>query len=81
MFSRKVAFLCTVLVFAVTQISAQMLPQAVLQDVPSLTPRGEGVMRFFGLKVYDVRLWTAAAMASAAFSTKGVTRSSPFECA
>ena len=59
MISRKVTFLCTALLLASMQISAQMLPQPVLQDVPSLTPRGEGVMRFFGLKVYDVRLWTA----------------------
>ncbi len=38
---------------------AQMLPAAVARDVPGLTPFGEGTMRFFGLKVYDVRLWTA----------------------
>ena len=59
MFLRKVAFLCTVFLLASTQIFAQTLPQSVLLDVPSLTPRGEGVMRFYGLKVYDVRLWTA----------------------
>jgi len=39
--------------------AAQMLPAAVARDVPGLTPFGEGTMRFFGLKVYDVRLWTA----------------------
>ncbi len=38
---------------------AQLLPAAVVRDVPGLTPFGEGTMRFFGLKVYDVRLWTA----------------------
>ena len=37
---------------------AQMLPAVVTRDVPGLTPVGEGTMRFFGLKVYDVRLWT-----------------------
>ncbi len=37
---------------------AQMLPAAVAQDVPGLSARGEGTMRFFGLKVYDVTLWT-----------------------
>ena len=37
---------------------AQMLPAIVASDVPGLTPVGEGTMRFFGLKVYDVRLWT-----------------------
>lgn len=39
--------------------AAQALPQAVAKDVPGLSARGEGVMRFFGLKVYDIRLWTA----------------------
>lgn len=37
---------------------AQALPEPVAKDLPGLTARGEGVMRFFGLKVYDVRLWT-----------------------
>jgi hypothetical protein len=37
---------------------AQNLPEVVARDVPGLTPIGEGTMRFFGLKVYDVRLWT-----------------------
>ncbi len=38
--------------------SAQMLPPVVTQALPGLSARGEGTMRFFGLKVYDVRLWT-----------------------
>ena len=38
---------------------AQVLPPVVVQDLPGMSVRGEGVMRFFGLKVYDVRLWTA----------------------
>jgi hypothetical protein len=33
-------------------ISAEVL------DNKTLTRRGEAVMRFFGLKVYDIRLWT-----------------------
>lgn len=37
---------------------AQMLPPVVTQELPGLSARGEGTMRFFGLKVYDVRLWT-----------------------
>ena len=38
--------------------SAQTLPPVVAQELPGLSARGEGTMRFFGLKVYDVRLWT-----------------------
>jgi hypothetical protein len=37
---------------------AQLLPPVVTQALPGLSARGEGTMRFFGLKVYDVRLWT-----------------------
>jgi hypothetical protein len=39
------------------------LPPAVSKDITEaseLTKRGEAVMRFFGLKVYDIRLWTKA---------------------
>lgn len=42
---------------------AHALPPTVSKDIPeasSLTIRGEAVMRFFGLKVYDIRLWTNA---------------------
>ena len=38
--------------------SANSLPELVTKDVMGLTVRGSAVMRFFGLKVYDVRLWT-----------------------
>jgi Chalcone isomerase-like len=48
---------------ATPQASATLtLPQAVIQHheaTRDLTKRGEAVMRFFGLKVYDIRLWTA----------------------
>ncbi len=40
--------------------NAQMLPAAVLMDAPMLTLQGDGTMRWFGLKVYDIRLWTLA---------------------
>ncbi len=50
--------LCVALLTASHAGFAQMLPAVVAQDVPGLSTRGEGVMRFFGLKVYDVRLWT-----------------------
>lgn len=46
------------LIFFTTLGHAQMLPPAVVKDVPPLVHTGEGTMRFFGLKVYDVRLWT-----------------------
>ncbi len=38
--------------------SAEGLPEIIARDVTGLSLRGEAVMRFFGLKVYDVRLWT-----------------------
>ena len=38
--------------------SAHSLPELIARDVMGLTVRGEAVMRFIGLKVYDVRLWT-----------------------
>ena len=47
------------LLAAVLPGAAQVLPPVVARDIPGLTPFGEGTMRFFGLKVYDVRLWTA----------------------
>jgi hypothetical protein len=36
------------------------LPGAVadIAETKTLTQRGQAVMRFFGLKVYDIRLWT-----------------------
>ncbi|NJR72214.1 MAG: hypothetical protein HC782_03965 [Gammaproteobacteria bacterium] len=42
---------------------AHALPPVVTQDIPAagaLTKRGEAVLRFIGLKVYDIRLWTNA---------------------
>ena len=39
-------------------IQAQALPELVTRDLMGLAMRGEATMRFFGLKVYDVRLWT-----------------------
>lgn len=45
---------------AATSASAQTLPEVVTKQHPSLKPRGEAVMRFIGIKVYDIRLWSAA---------------------
>ncbi|MBL8520990.1 MAG: chalcone isomerase family protein [Betaproteobacteria bacterium] len=39
---------------------AQMLPAVVAMDAPMLLLQGDGTMRWFGLKVYDIRLWTQA---------------------
>ena len=33
----------------------------IAKEVPNLTKQGEAVLRFFGLKVYDIRLWTQGA--------------------
>ncbi len=37
---------------------AQTLPEPIARDVANLSVRGEGLLRFFGFKVYDIRLWT-----------------------
>jgi Chalcone isomerase-like len=39
--------------------SANVLPEAIAKDHMGLSVRGEGLLRFFGMKVYDARLWTA----------------------
>lgn len=39
-------------------VSAHTLPEIIARDVMGLAVRGEAAMRFIGLKVYDVRLWT-----------------------
>lgn len=49
---------CAMLLMCALSASAQGLPEMVARDVMGLSLRGEAVMRFFGLKVYDVRLWT-----------------------
>ena len=46
------------LVPAVAQAVA--LPAVVTRDVTGLTLRGDAIMRFFGMKVYDIRLWTSS---------------------
>ena len=38
--------------------SANSLPDSLTRDLVGLSVRGAAVMRFIGLKVYDVRLWT-----------------------
>ena len=53
----------TVMLILMTTSYAFALPLSLSKDLPeanSLTKHGEGVLRFFGLKVYDIRLWTNA---------------------
>ena len=51
-------FCCVLFLMCSLNASANSLPELVTKDVMGLTVRGSAVMRFFGLKVYDVRLWT-----------------------
>ena len=51
-------FLALATMFPALPCSAQALPAAVVAEHPGLSARGEGAMRFFGFKVYEVRLWT-----------------------
>ena len=46
------------LLISVPSAMSQTLPPPVASEAPNLTLQGSGTMRFFGLKVYDVRLWT-----------------------
>lgn len=48
----------TLLLICALTASANNLPAPITRDVSGLSVRGEAVMRFFGMKVYDVRLWT-----------------------
>ena len=54
----RALFLALAAMFLALPCSAQALPAPVIAEHPGLSARGEGVMRFFGFKVYDVRLWT-----------------------
>ena len=46
---------------------AKALPELVA-ELPGARWRGAGVMRFFGLHIYDVRLWSAAPLAGGGVS-------------
>ena len=58
---RKLPGRCLLLVLLIAAMAgiAQTLPPVVAAELPGLTVRGKGTMRFIGLKVYEVRLWTA----------------------
>ena len=53
-----IALICTLATMFSALTAAHGLPAAISAEYPGLGVRGEGVMRFFGFKVYDVRLWT-----------------------
>ncbi len=44
--------------------SPPALPPELATDLPGAAWRGTGVLRFFGLHVYDIRLWSAAPLAA-----------------
>ena len=46
---------------AAAQLAA-LPPPELAADLPGATWRGAGPMRFFGLAVYDIRLWSPAAL-------------------
>ena len=46
------------LLMTINMAGANTMPEDLMRDVKGLSVRGEAVLRFFGLKVYDVRLWT-----------------------
>lgn len=51
--------LLTWMLVAVTSVFARTLPDIITRDLMGLRAQGQATMRFFGLKVYDVQLWTA----------------------
>ena len=52
------SLLGTALLLSALGSQAQTLPELITRDLTGLAIRGDATMRFFGLKVYDVRLWT-----------------------
>ncbi len=52
------SMLGTALLLSALGSQAQTLPELISRDLMGLAIRGDATMRFFGLKVYDVRLWT-----------------------
>ncbi len=48
--------------WAGAQGAAPSLPPELAEALPGARWRGTGVMRFFGLHIYDARLWSAAAI-------------------
>ena len=52
------SLLGTALLLSAFGSQAQTLPELITRELMGLAVRGDATMRFFGLKVYDVRLWT-----------------------
>lgn len=60
---KKLARFCSLFLFTsmLANVSAaNVLPEVVAKEHAGLSVRGEGVLRFFGIKVYDARLWAPA---------------------
>ncbi len=56
----------------VVMVHANTLPDVVAKDHAGLSIRGEGVLRFFGIKVYEARLWAKAKPAAMSISPSEV---------
>jgi hypothetical protein len=67
----KPAKFCLLILFVVmfsTLGYAKALPEVVEKEHAGLSVRGEGVLRFFGIKVYNARLWAPAKSLSRSIS-------------
>jgi Chalcone isomerase-like len=56
----KFFFLISFMAMFSTLSNANVLPEVVAKEHAGLNVRGEGVLRFFGMKVYEARLWAPA---------------------
>jgi hypothetical protein len=59
----KLAKFCSLILFAAmfsTLGNANVLPEVVAKEHAGLSVRGEGTLRFLGIKVYEARLWAPA---------------------
>jgi hypothetical protein len=60
--SRRRALLALAAALAAPRLAAQAIalpPAELLAELPGARLQGQGRLRFFGLHVYDIRLWTA----------------------
>ncbi|HLO95653.1 MAG TPA: chalcone isomerase family protein [Burkholderiaceae bacterium] len=51
---------------------APLMPEELQALLPDARLRGSGVLRFFGLQVYEARLWTAAAFVPEDYAAHGL---------
>ena len=72
----ELAKFCSLVLFVATfstLTNPNVLPEVVAKEHAGLSVRGEGVLRFFGIKVYEARLW-----ASAKSLAKSIAPAEPF---